>query len=394
MSAIQPKILTWARETAGLSLDEAARALGLYEAHGLSGPLRLEALELGEHEPTRPVLLKMAKTYRRPPLVFYLAEPPRQGDRGQDFRTLPGAAKFDPDLDALVRDIKARQGLIRSVLEDEQAEPPDFVGSATMELPAPRLAARMTERLGFSLRQYRAAKTADEAFMYLRETIESTGVYVLLLGNLGSHHTNIPVESFRGLAFADNVAPLIVINDQDARAAWSFTAVHELAHLWLGQTGISGTDNGNKIERYCNDVAGEFLLPLSDLQRFAPDPKQSFAAIAAQLGEFAQTLRLSRAMVAYRLYRAGTIGKTLWTALEQRFREEYLKSRRLDAEKNRKAEGGPIYYTIRRYRVGRGLLRFVRRALDEGAITYTKAGRVLGEKPRSVEPLLSTRGAL
>jgi hypothetical protein len=85
-----------------------------------------EAMELGEDEPTRPVLLKMAKTYRRPLLVFYLAEPPRTGDRGQDFRTLPGHEKFNPELDALVRDIKARQGLIRSMLEDDKAEALEF----------------------------------------------------------------------------------------------------------------------------------------------------------------------------------------------------------------------------------------------------------------------------
>jgi transcriptional regulator with XRE-family HTH domain len=123
MSAIQPKILTWARETAGLSLDDAAHALGLADSRGRTGALRLEALELGEDEPTRPILLKMAKAYRRPLLVFYLAEPPKTGNRGQDFRTLPGHEKFSPELDALVRDIKARQGLIRSVSEDEQAEP-------------------------------------------------------------------------------------------------------------------------------------------------------------------------------------------------------------------------------------------------------------------------------
>jgi hypothetical protein len=247
MSAIQPKLLTWARETAGLSLDDATRALGLTDARGRTGGQRLEAMELGEDEPTRPVLLKMAKTYRRPLLVFYLAEPPKTGDRGQDFRTLPGHEKFNPEIDALLRDIKARQGLIRSMLEDDKAEPLEFVSSATIELPAPKLAARMAERLNFSLARYRATKTPDEAFTYLRETIEASGVYVLLLGNLGSHHTNIPVEVFRGFALADNIAPLIVINDQDAKTAWSFTALHELAHLWLGQTGISGTDSENKI---------------------------------------------------------------------------------------------------------------------------------------------------
>jgi Zn-dependent peptidase ImmA (M78 family)/transcriptional regulator with XRE-family HTH domain len=393
MSSIQPRILTWARETAGLSLDDAARALGLTDARGRTGGQRLEGMELGEDEPTRPVLLKMARTYRRPLLVFYLAEPPKAGNRGQDFRTLPGHEKFNPELDALLRDIKARQGLIRSMLEDDKAEPLEFVSSATIDFSPPKLAARMAERLNFSLARYRATKTPDEAFTYLRETIEASGVYVLLLGNLGSHHTNIPVEVFRGFALADNIAPLIVINDQDSRAAWSFTALHELAHLWLGQTGISGTEGENMIERYCNDVAGEFLLPASEIRQLAPVLKVSVATVAEQIGPFAQAHRVSRAMVAYKLYRAGMIGKTMWAALDQRFKDHYLQFKQREAEKNRTTEGGPNYYVVRRHRVGHALLGLVRRSLDEGTITYTKASRVLGVKPRGVEPLLSMRGA-
>jgi Zn-dependent peptidase ImmA (M78 family) len=393
MSSIQPRILTWARETAGLSLDDATRALGLTDARGRTGAQRLEAMELGEDEPTRPILLKMAKTYRRPLLVFYLTEPPKAGDRGQDFRTLPGHEKFNPELDALLRDIKARQGLIRSMLEDDEAEPLEFVSSATIEFPAPKLAARMAERLRFSLARYRATKTPDEAFTYLRETIEASGVYVLLLGNLGSYHTNIPVEVFRGFALADNIAPLIVINDQDAKTAWSFTALHELAHLWLGQTGVSGTDSENKIERYCNDVAGEFLLPAGEVRQLAPVLKLSIATVSEEIGTFAQAHHVSRAMVAYKLHRTGMIGKTTWAALDERFKKEYLQFKQREAEKNKKAEGGPNYYIVRRHHIGQALLGLVRRSLDEGTITYTKASRVLGVKARSVEPLLSMRGA-
>ena len=61
MSAIEPRILTWARETAGLSLDDAARALGIGDARGRTGGQRLEAMELGADEPSRPILQKMAK---------------------------------------------------------------------------------------------------------------------------------------------------------------------------------------------------------------------------------------------------------------------------------------------------------------------------------------------
>lgn len=392
MSAIQPKILTWARTTAGLSLEDAARALVLPAARGRTGLQRLEAFELGEAEPTRPLLLKMAKTYRRPLVVFYLAEPPKAGDRGQDFRTLPTREKANPELDALVRDIQARQRLVRSVLEDDRPEPLGFIQSATTDLTAPKLATRIAECLNFRVTQYRAAKTDAEAFKYLRETIETSGVYVLLLGNLGTHHTNIPLEAFRGFALADEIAPLIVINDQDTRTAWSFTALHELAHLWLGQTGISGNDGENAIEQYCNDVAGEILLPTSDLQELASISRLTPAAAAERIAEFAKTRNVSRSMVAYKLFRAGMLTKSVWTALDQRFRAEYLQFKQGQAETNKNAEGGPDYYTVRRHRVGQALLQFVRRALDDGTITYTKAGRVLGVKPRGVEPLLATVG--
>jgi hypothetical protein len=118
MPAVQPRILVWARETAGLSLEEAAHSLSLHSAHGHSGAERLAMYETGDEEPSRPLLLRMAKTYRRSLLVFYLAEPPRIGDRGQDFRTLPGRDQYNPNLDALVRDIQARQGIIRAILEE------------------------------------------------------------------------------------------------------------------------------------------------------------------------------------------------------------------------------------------------------------------------------------
>src|SRR5437660_11561272 len=89
--AVNPDILTWARETAGLSAEDAARALGFSDTRSRSAAERLRALETGDEEPSRSVLLRMAKAYRRALLVFYLSEPPRTGDRGQDFRTVPGA---------------------------------------------------------------------------------------------------------------------------------------------------------------------------------------------------------------------------------------------------------------------------------------------------------------
>jgi Zn-dependent peptidase ImmA (M78 family) len=387
MSAITPEILRWARETAGLSLEDAARAIGLKDARGQTGVERLAKIE-SEGDPPRPLILKMAKAYRRPLIVFYLSHPPKTGDRGQDFRTLPGEDRYNPELDALIRDIKSRQGLVRSILEDEEAETVSFVATTTMDLPASVLARRIAENIKFSLNDFRAQHNGDEAFAYLRERIEGAGVFVLLLGNLGSYHTNIPLEIFRGFAVADKLSPMIVINDQDARTAWSFTALHEVVHLWLGTTGVSGTDVSAQIEQYCNDVAGEILLPASEIKDF---PKLlTLEAAAHAISEFAAARRVSRSMAAYKLFRAAKITRPMWTELTEQFRQAWLKRKQQQSEKQKAAEGGPNYYVVKRHRVGDALLGLMRRALDEGTTTYTKAGRVLGVKPTNVEPLLAS----
>jgi transcriptional regulator with XRE-family HTH domain len=113
---VNPEILTWARNTAGLTADEAARVLGFSDTRDRSAGERLKALEAGEEDPSRSVLLRMSKAYRRALLVFYLSEPPRTGDRGQDFRTIPGGTPplYNPLLDALIRDIRGRQTAVRS----------------------------------------------------------------------------------------------------------------------------------------------------------------------------------------------------------------------------------------------------------------------------------------
>jgi Zn-dependent peptidase ImmA (M78 family) len=386
---VNPDILRWARTTAGLPLEAAAHALAFSDTRQRTAAERLQALEAGEEEVSRSVLLKMAKAYRRSLLVFYLEEPPPTGDRGQDFRTVPGAQPplYNPLLDTLIRDLRARQSIVRAVAEDTETPPLDFVGTATMSVPPHELVGRITERLQFSLEEFRNQSTPNLAFNYLRRKIEDAGIYVLLLGNLGSHHTNIPVDIFRGFAIADPIAPFIVINDQDARIAWSFTALHEVAHLWLGATGVSGESMEAQIEKYCNDVAGEMLLPAADMRTLSPVRTMDLPETIAAITAFAAARNVSRPMVAYKLLRVNAITERNWQQLAAHFKQEWLLSRERESEAEGSA-GGPSYYVLRRHRLGNALLDFVKRSLGEGAITHTKAGQVLGVKPRNVDPLL------
>lgn len=388
MPAVNPKILIWARETAGLSIEAAAKALGLADTKQKTGEEKLAAFENGEVEPNRQMLLKMSEKYRRALLVFYLNEPPKQGDRGQDFRTLPDTQSTADDalLDALIRDIKGRQFLVKSLLEDEEAELIPFVGSLKTEDGVETAVRNIQSVVNFNLTRFRACKTADEAFTYLRGRIESAGIFVLLVGDLGSHHTAIPVETFRGFAIADPIAPFVIINGNDAKSARSFTVLHEVTHLWLGTTGVSNTSIGSRIEQFCNDVAGELLLPAAELNELQAIQSLPVAEAAAEIASFAMARRISRSMVVYKLFRSGGINETKWHELDTRFIQEWRDSQKRDKEQASK--GGPSYYVVHGHRLGTALLNLVNRSVNEGTLTPTKAGKVLGVKPRNVDVLL------
>ncbi len=392
MPNVNSEILRWARETAGLSPEDAVRKLNLLEARGVSALDRLAALEDGDDEPTRPMLVKMAKQYRRPLLTFYMSAQPRKGDRGEDFRTLP--ADYSPTadvlLDTLIRDVRARQSMVRTEMEDEEeAQPLAFIGSKDIADGVQEVVRSIHETLHFSVAEFRGEPSTEDAFALLRAKTETVGVFVLLIGNLGSYHTAIDLETFRGFALADTVAPFVIINDQDAKAAWSFTLLHELVHLWLGQTGVSGARVERQVERFCNDVAGELLLPTDELINLEVNDATDFETAVARVSEFAGERNLSRSMVAYKLYRAGAIGQGTWRRLSSIFREQWHRDRAARRERARDIDGGPDYYVLRRHRVGTALIDFVRRMTATGALTTSKAGKVLGVKPKNVQALIN-----
>jgi Zn-dependent peptidase ImmA (M78 family) len=391
MPNVNPDILRWARETAGLTLEEAAEKLSIRPARGRSPVERLADLETGDVEPTRPMLVQMAKQYRRPLLTFYLSEPPRRGDRGQDFRTLPTdqSAVDEGLLDALIRDVQARQGLIRAVLEEEdEAEPVSFVDSCSIEDGVPAIVEAIRETLPVDLDEFRSEASAADAFALLRQGVEAAGVYVLLMGDLGSYHTAIDLQTFRGFALADDIAPFIVINDRDSKAAWSFTLLHELTHLFLGQTGVSGRDAALAIEQFCNDVASEYLLPHDELRALRHLPITDAEVLQTAISDFAGERNISSSMVAYRLYRAGFLNRRQWQELSQAFRQRWMESQAIRGERARAQEGGPSYYVVKRYRLGTALIESVRRMLRGGELTTSKAGKVLGVKPQQVQALV------
>ena len=343
MPGINPEIMVWARETAGLTRREAAWKLGFRDSSRSTAEDKLTAIEYGKKEPSRPQLVKMADQYRRPLLVFYLSKPPAEGVRGVDFRALPEGYSRSDDalLGALIRDVRARQDMVRALLEDEdEATPLPFVGARRISDGHETVLEALRELLNVDSSQYRAQATASAAFDLLRRNAEASGIFVLLKGDLGNHVTAIDTLVFRGFSIADEVAPFVVINDQDARTAWSFTLLHETVHLLLGQTGVSGSYTESEVERFCDDVAGEFLLPsgeMDELRRLVGDGNRSTSKVSACISAFAADAKVSRTMVAYR---SSLIGRELFNLLSGNYRAEWRAEREHRRARAQEQSGG------------------------------------------------------
>lgn len=377
---LNPEVMVWARKAAGLDVPEAARKLGFFSnAKGEKkvNVNRLERIEAGEQAPTYTTLEKMAKHYRRPMIVFYLRYPPADDDYGTDFRTTPNAENqtIDPLLGAAIREVKTSQAIAKEIVAQDHPQPLPFVGSCSVEDPPAKIAESILTTIRFDLDEFRRQSNLDDAFKYLRRQAEQAGIFVVLIDEVGKKY--LDADAFRGFALADPIAPYVAINKNDARTAWSFTLLHELAHIWLGESGVSGGWPEIRMEELCNNVASQILLKDRELDALIADLPADPRQLASRIGEFASRKHISRSFVAYRLYLAKKLDKKEWTELNEQFRTEWRERKAREKEALKEKNGGGAYYNTQRMKAGNKLLRTVASALEAHSISVSRAGKAL-----------------
>ncbi|MBI2861165.1 MAG: ImmA/IrrE family metallo-endopeptidase [Chloroflexi bacterium] len=378
-------ILKWARKQTDFTPEQAAaraRIRGL-ERRGLTSEERLVKWESGEEKPTLSELELIAKAYRRPLLTFFLSEPPRAETRLQDFRTIGDrpVAKSSPEFAAFRRQTEALQKTLRELVEEEGGKPLQFIGSCDTRVAPATIAQAIRSKFGFSLGDQQQVQNSDELFNTLRAKAGEAGIFVLRKADLGSVHSRISIEEFRGLVISDPFAPLIVVNSNDARPALLFTLVHELAHLWLGESGISSFDalglvpsTYQKREIFCNEVAAEFLVPkiiLVDEWRRVVSEDLEFA-----IQSLADKFKVSRVVIARRLLDFQKITRETYWELYNQWRDEWGVVRNHQKER----EGGPGYFVITKSKWGSKLLNTVIGAAYDGRLSLGDASKLLGIK--------------
>ncbi|MFA6121855.1 MAG: ImmA/IrrE family metallo-endopeptidase [Sideroxydans sp.] len=356
-------VLRWAAQRARLHDDDLATRFRKWP-QWLSG----EAL------PTLKQLEDFARLSHTAIGYFFLPEPPALALPVPDFRTLRDEVLAVPSCDLLdtLYLCQQRQDWYRDHARMHGLPALPFVGSANVQEAPEAVAQRLREVLGLSAEARRQLPTWTEALRQLIAKAEDVGVMVMVSSVVGSNsHRKLDVGEFRGFALADDLAPLIFLNGADSKAAQMFTLAHELAHVWLGATGVSDTQAGQvpeqQTERWCNQVAAELLMPLEELRA----AHQRNAPIPDEIQRLAREFKVSSLVALRRLFDAGYITQT---ALWQHYREE---QERLRALKERSRGGGDFYRSLGA-RTSKRFSRAIVASTLEGLTSFPDAFRMLG----------------
>lgn len=360
-----PKMLEWARKTAGLTLDAVANAEKLPTE-------RIKGWENGKDTPSLAVLRRLAKRYKRPLMVFYLRELPTQFGVVKDFRRLPAnvSRDFSPELRYALRVAQDRQAWAAGYLEQEGLPRNSLVGTLRESANIGQEARRLRDTLRITIADQSSCETDHEAIRLWRTRCEATGVYVFQV-------PRIAVEEMRGCSLPNAHAPVVLINARDAATARIFTLIHEVAHILLGNAAITGAgkyslapDPAVSTEKFCNQFASEVLVPRRDFVSRIPHNWRN--RDDEVIRKAASTYRVSRAVIGLRLLEVG-----LATASYLRDKWPSLQGK---PPKKKDASGGPPQYRLALSRTGESFARLVLSAYYGGEIHGGEVSSLLGMK--------------
>jgi Zn-dependent peptidase ImmA (M78 family) len=337
---ITPALLTWARDTAGFTIAEAAKRLGIDEA-------RLKAWEdpKSDDAPSIPQLRKFAALYKRPLAVFYLPEAPQRFQVMRDLRRLPGsgARQYSPALQLEIRTANERRELALELAADVEQEIPKFDLTAKVTEDPEQVGARIRTALGITKELQLRLRDDDgrAGFNEWRFRTENIGVLVF-------QTTRFRSDEASGFAIAADNLPVIAVNRRDALTRRTFSLVHELAHLMIRVTGVSDleTDAGRppedqKIEVFCNQVAAAALIP-RDVLMVAPRVtalgERSTKWTDAEISDLARQFNVSREALLRRLLTLNRTTEDFYRRKRSQYNAEYLASQALKKEKAAEAE--------------------------------------------------------
>lgn len=378
---INSEVLKWARERAGLTIQQLTK--NFVDAE------KIKSWENAQSLPTLAQAETLANKLRIPLPVLLLDEPPKVELPIPDLRTLDGNSprKPSPEFVDTVNDAVVRQNWYREYMVGIGSRPLSFVGQFTPKdkvavvARSIRTALQIDERLRVQCRSWQD---------FLTKFVQrADGVGVIVMRNSVVRNDNsrrLLVDEFRGFAISDPYAPLVFINSRDAKAAQIFTLAHELAHIWLGATGISNPDPRRRrdalhvsLEQTCNAIAAEVLVPQETFLRLWSATKTTDANIKALAAYF----RVS-SLVALR--RASDLEKIGIEEFRRKVQAEYARFEAMEEkERDKEEKSTGNFWNLFAMRNSQRFTDAVANAARQGAVPFIYASNLLGVKASTLE---------
>lgn len=364
---VTPEVLTWARRRMGLDIPSAAKKLGVVAP-------TLESWERGESRPSFKKAGGIADKLNVPFGYLFLAQPPSEELPLPDLRTVSPDASEHPSPDFLetLEDALRKQDWYREYLQNKGAEPLPFVAKYKLEEPVSAVASDLRTSLRIDDRMRAEAGNWEQFLTEFVRRAEEAGVLVLRSGIVGNNtHRPLDVDEFRGFAISDVLAPLVFINSKDAKSAQIFTLAHELAHLWIGESGISNPDYSksasrqrNAADQQCDRIAAQVLVPPENfVLRWddAVDLDENIAKLSRQY-------RVSRFVILRSAYDYGQVEPSAYTEKLNEFKNDFQQAG---------SDGGGNYHNNVLSRNSRTFTMTVLTAAAEGELHYREAASLL-----------------
>lgn len=371
MQGVNPRILSWARERSGQELEKVAKALG-------KSPADILSWEEGTSAPTYVQLEKLAyKVYKRPVAVFFFPAPPEEPDPKHSFRTLPDfeIETLDADTRFKIRDARVMQLFLHDLNHGhnpaERLIFRDF--KVTPSGSAAAIAEEIRSYLEVDLSEQLAWKSTDEALKVWRERVEREGIFVF--------KNSFQSDDVSGICLTDSEFPIIYLNNSTTKTRQIFTLFHELAHILLATNGITKLDDKyidflegqpKRIEVFCNQLAGDLLVPAKDLRRRIRGREIDDLTVA----EAARAYSVSREVILRRLLDLGLLPRDQFEQKLAQLREEY--------QQLPKGESGGNYYATQAAYLGQSYMRLVFSRYYDGAFSIVQLAEYLKMKVASV----------
>ncbi len=370
---ITPNVLKWARESARITEEFAAAKVSVTIE-------KIQEWESGISKPTIRQAQTLAKAYKRPFALFFLPEIPRDFQPLQDFRK-SGSRPLTTSSIFIIREIQQKQAWISDVNSENQEGKSSFVGRFSTKDHPQKVAKDILDTLKISPAGYKSDNPIKEWI----EAAEKNGIFVSRTSFI---HSRLKLDSdeLQGFAIADPYAPFVFVNSEDWNATQLFTLIHELAHIWIAESGISNEVEPNlkhkekyhPVELFCNEVAANALMPKEIVLGFDLSSFQT----SGDIFKIAKQLGVSTFALLVRALNLGIISTSAYQKLKKQADIDFAAYLKKDAEKKARQKeknklGGPNYFLLQLNRNSRLFTQSVLDAFRGGFIEPTLASSLL-----------------